>query len=193
MSTKQVTLTIDGQRGHGARGHLDHARRDGGRHRDSETLRDRFAGCVRLLPRVPGARSRAVTGTPASCTTPVAAGMKVSTTSERVRRIRRGVMELYISDHPLDCLTSPVAGNCELQEMAGRGRLARGALRPERRQPPGCAEIDGSNPTSSSMPAKCIVCSRCVRACEETQGTFALTIQGRGFASKVAAGQASRS
>jgi len=58
-------------------------------------------------------------GTPASCTTPVAPGMKVSTTSDRVRRVRRGVMELYLSDHPLDGFTSPVAGNSEFQEMAG--------------------------------------------------------------------------
>src|SRR6201996_6198588 len=44
-------------------------------------------------------------GTPASCTTPVAPGMKVHTVSDDLRRLRRGVMELYISDHPLACLT----------------------------------------------------------------------------------------
>ena len=50
------------------------------------------------------------------------------------------------------------------------------------------SEIDASNPYFQFDPARCIVCSRCVRACEETQNTFALTIEGRGFASKVAAG-----
>ena len=58
-------------------------------------------------------------GTPASCTTPVAPGMKVSTTGEQAAPLRRGVMELYISDHPLDCLTCSANGNCELQETAG--------------------------------------------------------------------------
>jgi formate dehydrogenase major subunit len=51
-------------------------------------------------------------------------------------------------------------------------------------------EKDESNPYFTFDPSKCIVCSRCVRACEETQGTFALTIDGRGFASKVSAGMA---
>src|SRR5262249_31554807 len=58
-------------------------------------------------------------GTPASCTTPVAPGMVVSTQTERLKQIRRGVMELYISDHPLDCLTCAANGDCELQDMAG--------------------------------------------------------------------------
>ena len=126
-------------------------------------------------------------GTPASCTTPVAPGMKVHTASERVRRIRNGVMELYISDHPLDCLTCTANGNCELQDAAGEVGLRQvrygydGANHLE-------ARIDASNPYFQFEPSKCIVCSRCVRACEEVQGTFALTVQARGFASKIAAG-----
>jgi formate dehydrogenase major subunit len=126
-------------------------------------------------------------GTPASCTTPVAAGMKVITQSERLHRLRRGVMELYISDHPLDCLTCAANGDCELQDMAGAV-----GLREVRYGYAGENHLsqakDYSNPYFTFDPAKCIVCSRCVRACEETQGTFALTIQGRGFASKVSAG-----
>ena len=58
-------------------------------------------------------------GTPASCTTPVAPGMVVKTQTERLKQIRKGVMELYISDHPLDCLTCAANGDCELQDMAG--------------------------------------------------------------------------
>ena len=96
-------------------------------------------------------------------------------------------MELYISDHPLDCLTCSANGNCELQDAAGEVGLreVRYGYEGENHL---SATVDGSNPYFNFDPSKCIVCSRCVRACEEVQGTFALTIQGRGFASKVAAG-----
>ena len=126
-------------------------------------------------------------GTPASCTTPVAPGMKVRTQTPRLAQLRRGVMELYISDHPLDCLTCAANGDCELQDMAGAV-----GLREVRYGYQGANHFDAvkdvSNPYFQFDPAKCIVCSRCVRACEDVQGTFALTIDGRGFASKVAAG-----
>ena len=141
-----------------------------------------FGSCRLCLVEIAGRR-----GTPASCTTPVEPGMVVTTESERLARLRRGVMELYISDHPLDCLTCPTNGDCELQDMAGRVGLRQvrygydGANHLE-------AAKDTSNPYFTFDPSKCIVCSRCVRACEEVQGTFALTIDGRGFASHVAAG-----
>ena len=126
-------------------------------------------------------------GTPASCTTPVAAGMKVATQTPRVADIRRGVMELYISDHPLDCLTCSANGDCELQDMSGVV-----GLREVRYGYEGENHLDApkdlSNPYFDFDESKCIVCSRCVRACDEVQGTFALTIQGRGFDSKVSAG-----
>jgi formate dehydrogenase major subunit len=96
-------------------------------------------------------------------------------------------MELYISDHPLDCLTCATNGDCELQDMAGAV-----GLRDVRYGYEGENHLksvkDTSNPYFTFDPSKCIVCSRCVRACEEIQGTFALTIQGRGFDSKVSAG-----
>ena len=69
-----------------------------------------------------------------------------------------------------------------------RGRPARGPLRLRRREPPAARRRTSPIPTSPSIPAKCIVCSRCVRACDEIQGTFALTIEGRGFDSQVVAG-----
>ncbi|HEY8288565.1 MAG TPA: formate dehydrogenase subunit alpha, partial [Acetobacteraceae bacterium] len=141
-----------------------------------------FGSCRLCLVEIEG---RA--GTPASCTTLVAPGMQVRTMTERLRQIRNGVMELYISDHPLDCLTCSANGNCELQDAAGEV-----GLREVRYGYDGAnhlsAPVDVSNPYFQFDPAKCIVCSRCVRACEEVQGTFALTIEGRGFASKVAAG-----
>ncbi|WP_342596084.1 formate dehydrogenase subunit alpha [Salinicola lusitanus] len=142
-----------------------------------------FGSCRLCAVEIEGRR-----GLPASCTTPVTEGMAVTTQNARLAKLRRNVMELYISDHPLDCLTCPANGDCELQDMAGAV-----GLREVRYGFDGAnhldAEIDDSNPYFSFDPSKCIVCSRCVRACNEVQGTFALTIEGRGFDSKVAAGQ----
>ena len=141
-----------------------------------------FGSCRLCLVEIDGRR-----GTPASCTTPVEAGMKVATQTPRLEKLRRGVMELYISDHPLDCLTCAANGDCELQDMAGAV-----GLRDVRYGYAGDnhldVEKDESNPYFTFDGSKCIVCSRCVRACEEIQGTFALTIAGRGFGSKVMPG-----
>jgi formate dehydrogenase major subunit len=142
-----------------------------------------FGSCRVCMVEVAG-----VTGYPAACTTPVTEGMEVQTQSDQLARLRRNVMELYISDHPLDCLTCPTNGDCELQDTAGEL-----GLREVRYGFTGANHLQGekdtSNPYFSFDPTKCIVCSRCVRACEEVQGTFALTIQGRGFDSTVSAGQ----
>jgi formate dehydrogenase major subunit len=141
-----------------------------------------FGSCRLCLVEIAGRR-----GTPASCTTPVENGMKVSTQTDKIAKLRRGVMELYISDHPLDCLTCAANGDCELQDMAGAV-----GLREVRYGYDGANHLgqvkDESNPYFTFDPSKCIVCSRCVRACEEVQGTFALTIDERGFASHVSAG-----
>ncbi len=114
--------------------------------------------------------------------------MKVRAHSDKLAQLRRGVMELYMSDHPSDRATCAGNGICELHAMAdavglrevrygfdGKGHL--GAVK------------DASNPYFVFDPARCIVCSRCVRACEEVQGTFALTIDGRGFNSVVSPSQ----
>ena len=142
-----------------------------------------FGSCRVCLVQIDG-----VKGYPASCTTVVASGMEVRTQTEGLARLRRNVMELYISDHPLDCLTCPTNGDCELQDTAGEL-----GLREVRYGFAGANHLstqkDESNPYFTFDPSKCIVCSRCVRACEEVQGTFALTIQGRGFDSTVSAGQ----
>jgi formate dehydrogenase major subunit len=141
-----------------------------------------FGSCRLCLVEIEGRR-----GMPASCTTPVAEGIKVKTQTDKLAEVRRGVMELYISDHPLDCLTCAANGDCELQDMAGAVGLreVRYGYEGENHLK---AEKDESNPYFTFDPSKCIVCSRCVRACEETQGTFALTIESRGFDSKVSAG-----
>ena len=145
---------------------------------------DAFGSCRLCLVEIEG---RA--GTPASCTTPVAPGMIVRTQTGRLKLLRKGVMELYISDHPLDCLTCSANGDCELQDMAGAVGLreVRYGYDGDKHRNPG---KDESNPYFTYDPSKCIVCSRCVRACEEVQGTFALTIAGRGFGSVVSPGMA---
>ncbi len=141
-----------------------------------------FGSCRLCVVEIDGRR-----GTPASCTTPVADGMQVRTQTPKVAKLRQGVMELYLSDHPLDCLTCPANGDCELQDMAGVVglRQVRYGYEGENHLD---AETDRSNPYFDFDPSKCIVCSRCVRACGEVQGTFALTIEGRGFDSKVSPG-----
>jgi formate dehydrogenase major subunit len=154
---------------------------------------DAFGSCRLCLVEIEGRN-----GTPASCTTPVAPGIKVHTQNSKLKQLRRGVMELYISDHPLDCLTCAANGDCELQDMAGAVglrdvRYEKGENHFEVRNTsgeknPNWLPKDDSNPYFAYDPAKCIVCSRCVRACEEIQGTFALTIEGRGFDSRVSFG-----
>jgi formate dehydrogenase major subunit len=141
-----------------------------------------FGSCRLCVVEIDGRR-----GTPASCTTLVADGMSVRTQTPKLERLRRGVMELYISDHPLDCLTCAANGDCELQDMAGAVGLRDVRYGYEGANHLGL-EKDTSNPYFTFDSSKCIVCSRCVRACEEVQGTFALTIEGRGFGSRVAAG-----
>ena len=144
-----------------------------------------FGSCRLCLVEIDGMR-----GTPASCTTLVNEGMTVHTETARLQKLRRGVMELYISDHPLDCLTCSANNDCELQDMAASVGLRDVRYGYEGENHLGEAP-DQSNPYFDFDPSKCIVCSRCVRACEEVQGTFALTISGRGFDSKVSAGLAS--
>ncbi len=142
-------------------------------------MENAFGSCRMCLVEIDGR-----VGTPASCTTPVSNGIVVHTQTERLKKIRKGVMELYISDHPLDCLTCAANGDCELQDMAGAV-----GLREVRYGYEGENHVhdvkDTSNPYFQYDPSKCIVCSRCVRACDEVQGTIALTIEGRGFGSRV--------
>ncbi|MCW2309059.1 formate dehydrogenase major subunit [Rhodobium gokarnense] len=160
-----------------------------------------FGSCRLCVVEIEGKR-----GTPSSCTTPVAEGMVVRTQTDKLKKIRKGVMELYISDHPLDCLTCSANNDCELQDMAGMVGLREVRYKPANgnglsnhftpREASGEANAlyipkDESNPYFTYDPSKCIVCSRCVRACEEVQGTFALTIAGKGFDSRVSPGMGS--
>ncbi|CAM5773623.1 formate dehydrogenase subunit alpha [Labrys miyagiensis] len=185
-SEKMVTLTIDGQELTVPEGtSIMRAAMEMGTQIPklcATDMVDAWGSCRMCLVEIEG---RA--GTPASCTTPVAQGIKVKTQTQRLKEIRKGVMELYISDHPLDCLTCAANGDCELQDMAGAVGLREVRYGYEGDNHLGL-EKDTSNPYFTFDTSKCIVCSRCVRACEEVQGTFALTISGRGFDSRVSPG-----
>ena len=158
-------------------------------------LLDAFGSCRLCLVQIDSMK-----GYPASCTTPVAAGMKVTTQNTKLDELRRGVMELYLSDHPLGALTFPPGGHTDIQDIADAVGLHEvrygfdGANHVHAKKTDGSVNplfttVDESNPYFSFDPTQCIVCSRCVRACDEQQGTFALTIQGRGFLSKMVASQ----
>ncbi len=117
----------------------------------------------------------------ASCSFPVAEGMKVKTSSPLLRRLRRDVVELILDNHPMDCQTCVRNGTCELQKLAYdlgvRERLFQG----ERKRIP----VDTSSPVHRN-PEKCILCGRCVRVCDEVQGVHNLSVQHRGFHNVVA-------
>jgi len=146
-------------------------------------LLEPFGSCRLCIVEIQGK-----TGYPASCTTPVEEGMIIRTDSPALSALRRNIVELYLSDHPAECADRPSDGNCELHTIAAAldvgepryGRHGDNHLK---------SNVDASNPYFVFDPAKCIVCARCVRACEDIQGTFALTIDGRGFASLMSPGQ----
>jgi bidirectional [NiFe] hydrogenase diaphorase subunit len=182
-SGPEVTLTIDGVSVTVAAGSsIMYAATAAGRAVPklcaTDTL-ESFGSCRVCLVEIEG-RS----GYPASCTTPVAEGMAVRTVSDQLQQIRKGVLELYLSDFPAEDIEG---GWSEFHTTLAQVGVTTHPYEPTDTHLH--APIDRSNPYFLFDPAKCIVCSRCVRACEEIQGTFALTIDGRGFESKVAAGQ----
>jgi formate dehydrogenase major subunit len=140
-----------------------------------------FGSCRVCLVEIEGQR-----GFPASCTTIVAPGMKVRTDTERLTKLRQGVVELYMSDHPAADAAGP---RSELRQAARKLGMTTTTRYGKDGQTHLEACKDESNPYFSFDPSACIVCSRCVRACNEVQGTFALTVEGRGFASRIVASQ----
>ncbi len=145
-----------------------------------------FGSCRLCLVEIEGRK-----GYPASCTTQVAAGMKIRTQSDKLMQLRRGVMELYVSDHPAELLSDTDKSRTEIKEMAQKLGLSSGETR---YGSDGVRHLkqakDESNPYFTFDPNACIVCSRCVRACDEQQGTLALTVENRGFNSRIVASQA---
>ena len=143
-----------------------------------------FGSCRLCLVEIEGRK-----GYPASCTTQVADGMKIRTQSEKLTQLRRNVMDLYLSDHPRECVSDQAPVRTEIKEMTKRLGATGERYEWDGARHTGMQK-DESNPYFTFDPNACIVCSRCVRACDEVQGTFALTIEGRGFESRVAASQA---
>ena len=124
--------------------------------------------------------------TMASCHTPVGEGQYIYTSTESVKELRKNIIELVLTDHPLDCLTCEVNGNCELQTVAAQVGIR------EVRYPEGDNHLsrkkDLSHPYMTSDLSKCINCFRCVRACDEVQGQFVLSMAGRGFDTHIVKG-----
>ncbi len=186
-SENMVTLTIDGQSVTVAEGtSIMRAAMEVGTQIPklcASDMLDSFGSCRVCLVEIEGRN-----GTPASCTTPVGKDMVVHTQSDRLARLRRGVMELYASDHPRDWFSDPKQNENELFRTAGAVGLHE--IRYPHEVTTHLAQPkDESNPYFTYDPSRCIVCSRCVRACAEVQGTYALTIEGRGFDSRMVPSQ----
>ncbi len=124
--------------------------------------------------------------TVAACHTPVEEGMMIQTESPAIQKLRKNIIELVLTDHPLDCLTCEVNNNCELQDTAARVGIRRV------RYPEGKNHLDRqkdlSHPYMTSDLSKCIMCYRCVRACDEVQGQMVLSVMGRGFDAQIIKG-----
>lgn len=123
------------------------------------------------------------TKTVASCHTPVIEGSYIYTHTDKVNRLRKNIIELVLTDHPLDCLTCEVNNNCELQTVAAKVGIR------DIRYPDGKNHFDRqkdhSHPFMTSELSKCINCFRCIRACDEVQGEMVLNMAGRGFDSHI--------
>ena len=119
----------------------------------------------------------------ASCHAPAMPNTYVYTDTSKIKRLRKNIIELVLTDHPLDCLTCEVNNNCELQTVAARVGIR------DVRYPEGKNHLDRkkdlSHPYMTSDMSKCINCYRCVRACDEVQGEFVLSMAGRGFDSRI--------
>ncbi|MBO6716311.1 molybdopterin-dependent oxidoreductase, partial [Parvibaculum sp.] len=197
---KTVTLTVDGKKVTVPEGtSIMRAAMDAGIEIPklcATDMLESFGSCRVCLVEIEGRG-----GTPASCTTPVAEGIDVRTRSDRLDAIRKGVMELYVSDHPSAWNEQRGTGASEFDQVAKQVGLSEnrygtgGRNHVEPGVAPGNGSLnidyiarDESNPYFTYDPSQCIVCSRCVRACEDVQGTFALTVEGRGFESRISAG-----
>ncbi|MBF0383167.1 MAG: formate dehydrogenase subunit alpha [Magnetococcales bacterium] len=136
-------------------------------------------GCRLCLVEVAGSKPVA------SCHTPVREGAVYTTNSKKLTRIRKNILELIISDHPLECLSCSANGRCDLQTLAQQfGIRTPRYINPKTNSP----KADFSHPFVKMEMAKCIACGRCVRGCDEIQGSHILAMAGRGFNSRVVAG-----
>lgn len=135
------------------------------------------AACRLCVVEIEGRRSLMT-----ACSTKAEEGMVINTHSEKVIRARKDVLDLMVSNHPLDCLTCEKSGDCALQDYCYEYGITEGSFRGAKKSYP----IDSSNPFYYSDQNKCILCGKCVRVCSELQGTNAIGLSDRGFITKVA-------
>ncbi len=135
-----------------------------------------FGGCRLCIVRIEG-----VKGFPTSCTTQVKDGMVVTTAGKEINHIRKIVAELLIADHPQDCLTCSSNQRCELQKVAAYLGISENRMRRSVRK----IEIDDSNPFFGRDMSRCILCGRCVRACEEIRGIGVIDFAFRGYDTRI--------
>ena len=117
----------------------------------------------------------------ASCVYPVSEGMEILTASPKVLQARRSVLELILSDHDRSCLTCKRNKTCELQNLADELGIVDIEFMGENIP----KTIDELSPSIVRDNNKCILCRRCVAACEKTQGVYAIGMQNRGFKTQI--------
>lgn len=118
-----------------------------------------------------------------SCSTQIKEGMKIWTESSKVRKVRKMIVELLLSDHPADCMTCEANGNCTLQDLAYEYKITESRFK-STMEPR--FEIQSENPFIEVDPNKCILCGKCVRVDNEVQSCGAINVINRGFSAKVA-------
>ncbi|MBI4844150.1 MAG: (2Fe-2S)-binding protein, partial [Nitrospirae bacterium] len=177
--SKTVELTIDGKKVSIAEGsNIVDAAEKAGVHIPNLCYLKGMKGigaCRMCLVEIEGGR-----GPVTACTTKVKEGINVITNTEKVLEMRRFVLDLILSMHPLDCMTCTKAGVCSLQQYAYDHEVKESSFTRKKFGYP----VDEANPFIKRDPEYCILCGKCVRACKE-QGTNVLDFMGRGVGSKV--------
>ncbi|RJQ82426.1 MAG: formate dehydrogenase subunit alpha [Desulfobacteraceae bacterium] len=138
-----------------------------------------YGACRLCIVQIDGLR-----GLPTACTTPAQEGMVVTTETQEVQRIRRGIVELAIADHPSDCLSCFKSAECELLRVARYLGVEKASI-DRLRRPVAVMPVDRSNPAFDFDPNKCILCGKCVRVCDEIQGLGAIDLAGRGYRARI--------
>ena len=175
-----VKLTIDGREVHAEKGTLliEAARQSGIEipafcYYEGYSLQAACRMCLVEVEKTPKLQ--------VGCTLPVAEGMVVHTDSAQVKSARKGTLEFLLTNHPLDCTVCDKGGECELQDMvfrygAGESRFVERKLHTDEQQWSPVVYFDGP---------RCILCYRCVRACNEGMGVGALGVSNRGAISEI--------
>ena len=135
-----------------------------------------IGACRMCLVEVKGAK-----GLVTACVFPVNEGMEVFTNTEKVRKARKTVLELTLSNHDRKCLTCTRNQSCELQKLCDELGVTDIAFQGEMTE----HEIDDLSPSIVRDNNKCILCRRCVAVCKKVQTVGAIDAQGRGFTTKI--------